>query len=245
LQSTPSIPLLLFTMPDIIDTKLLNMEACMNNVWIVAPVRDNSIDISSFINDLTGGFIVPETYEKENFNNQTMQIEAEIVSHPHFGKTVQDFTDKIVLVNSAENYTEYDGVTHVEDFGDINIARWINTGINTAIVNGATKVVVLSNPCSFDVSALIDGLAEAENKEVVNIGDGVMFILDGSSEFRLDEQFKIWFWADDFYRRVADVCGGARPEFINLTELIPYIVESQEDIAITKEDEIKYNAKWS
>jgi hypothetical protein len=217
----------------------------MNNVWIVVPVRDNSVDISGFINSLSGNFVVPETYEKQNFNNETMQVETEIVSHPHFGKTVQNFTDKIVLVNTVTGYTQYSGVVHVEDFGDTNIARWMNTGINTAVANGADKIVVLSNPCSFDISALIDGLEEVESKEVVNMGDGVMFILDGSSDFRLDEQFKIWFWADDFYRRVADVCGGARPGFMNLTELIPFNVESQEDIAVTNEDQTKYNAKWS
>lgn len=216
----------------------------MNNVWIIAPVRDNSIDISGFIHVLTGGFTVPETYEKQKFNFQNNESKTETVLHPNFGKTVQDFTNKIVLVNTVDDYTKYDNVTHVEDFGDINIARWMNAGINTAVANGADKIVVLSNPCSFDVSALIEGLEEAESKEVVNMGDGVMFILDGSSEFRLDEQFKVWFWADDFFRRVVNVCGEARPDFMNLTEIIPYNVELEEDIALTKEDEAKYNAKW-
>lgn len=217
----------------------------MNNVWIVAPVRDNSVDLSDFVNNLTGGFVIPENYEKQTYNFETQEMETELVPHPHFGKTSPNFSGKIVFVNTSAGYATYDGVTNIEDFGDINIARWMNTGINHAVANGASKVVVLSNPCSFDPSALFDALEEAETKEVVNINDGVMFILDSASTLRLDDQFKIWFWADDFYRTAEEVVGISRPDFLKISELIPFIVESEEHIAITKEDEAKYNAKWS
>lgn len=217
----------------------------MNNVWIVVPIKDNSIDISDFINNLSGGFVIPENYEKQTFNNETMEMETELVAHPHFGKTVPNFSGRIVLVNTAEEYTEYDGVVHLEDFGDVNIARWMNTGIEHAVQNGASHVVVLSGPSSFDPSALFDALDEAETKEVVNMADGAAFVLSGSSDFRLDDQFKIWFWADDFYRRTLAVSGYARPDFMNFSELMPFVVDTPEHQAIVEEDQTKYNAKWS
>ena len=220
-------------------------EVKMNNTWIVAPVRDNSVDLSGFVSKLTGGFTIPETYEKQTFNAETQSFDTENVPHPHFGKTLPDFSGRIVFVNTTAGYAEFDGVTNVEDFGDVNIARWMNAGINHAVANGADKVVVLSNPVNCDLSVLFDADVEADSHEVVNIADGVMFVLSGSSEFRLDEQFKIWFWADDFYRRVAEVCGGARNLYGNLEELIPFIVDTPENEAIVKEDETKYNTKWS
>jgi hypothetical protein len=40
----------------------------MNNVWIVVPVISNDIDLTSYVNRLSGGYTAPETYEKTVFN---------------------------------------------------------------------------------------------------------------------------------------------------------------------------------
>lgn len=216
----------------------------MNNTWIVVPVISNDVDLSSFIDKLSGGYVAPETFEKQSFNIESGVVETENVPHPYAGQTGPDFTDKIVFVNMVDGYAEHSGVVHLESFGEINVPRLMNAGINHAVANGADNVVVLSNPCDFDPFTISEAVADIAGKNIVNIADGAAFVLPGDSSLRLNEDLKVWFWAEDLYRTAGNPVGFCRPEFIAFSELIPLHVTTPELEAITKEDEVKYNAKW-
>lgn len=216
----------------------------MSNTWIVVPVRDNTVDLTTFVNKFAGGYVAPETYTKKEFNSETKTFEDTAVAHPYAGQTGPDFTDKIVFVNMEAGYTNYDKVVHVESFGEVNVPRLMNAGINHAVTNGAENVVVLSNPCDFDPFTISEAVADIAGKNIVNIADGAAFVLPGSSSLRLNEDLRVWFWAEDLYRTAGDPVGFCRPEFIAFSELMPLNVNTPELEAITKEDETKYNAKW-
>lgn len=217
----------------------------MSNTWIVVPVRDNATDLTAFINKLAGGYVAPETFEKNIFNQQNSQMEVENVPHPYAGQTGPDFTDKIILVNMTEGYTQYDNAVNLESFGEINIPRLMNTGIEHAVSNNADNIVVLSNPCDFDPFTISEAVADIAGKNIVNISDGAAFVLPGNTTLRLNEDLRVWFWSEDIYRSAGNPVGFCRPEFIQFSELMPLNVDTPELDAITKEDEIKYNAKWS
>jgi hypothetical protein len=217
----------------------------MDKIWIVAPVKDNSVDISEFISNLTGGFVAPEKYEKtKNFNN-IGDSEVELFDHPHANEIGPDFSGRIILINTEPGYKTFDAAIHLEDFEEHNIARWMNTGIDYAIDSGAEKVVVLSNPGSFDPFVIEDTLKNDSETMLFNFSDGAMFAVSKNLEERLDEQFKIWFWADDFYRRLATQTAYSRTDYFTLEELIPYRVDNKDLEAIVKLDQEKYEAKWS
>lgn len=216
----------------------------MNNTWIVVPVTSNDVDLTSFIDKLCGGYVAPETFEKKSFSQESNTVQTENVPHPYAGQSGPDFTNKIILVNMLDGYTVYDKSINIESFGEINIPRLMNAGINHAVVNGAENVVVLSNPCDFDTFIISEGIADISGKSIINIADGAAFILPGDSPLRLNEDLKVWFWAEDLYRTAEDNIGFCRPEFIAFSELIPLHVTTPDLEAITKEDETKYNAKW-
>jgi len=218
----------------------------MNNTWIVVPVISNSADLTSFVSNLSGGYVASETYEKETFNRETGQIETENVPHPYAGQTAPSFADRIVFINKIPGYTEYDGVTHLEDFEDINIYRYWNTGFEYAVANGADSVILTNGIFDFDPFQLKDGYDKFadSNKQVINISDGAMLLVSASSPLRADEQFQIWFGDNDFYRRAEDVIEWSRPEYGRVDYIVDHINDEvfQEIVA---SDEAKYNAKWN
>lgn len=216
----------------------------MNNVWIVTAITSTDVDLSGFVSDLRGGYVAPDKYTKHVFNKENQKFEETLVDHPKAGQSGPDFSERIVFVNTSEGYVSYEGVVHLEDFAEHNIARWLNSGINYAIDHGAERVVVLSGPSSFDTTALEDIIGQHWGTEVVNISDGAMFIINGTSSARLDEQFKIWFWADDFYRTLGSRFASGRTDFLNFKELTPYIVDTEELYEIVKVDQENYNNKW-
>lgn len=220
----------------------------MNNTWIIVPVTKNDIDLTSFVNKLSGGYVAPATYEKTIFDplKSIEESEVENIDHPYAGQNGPDFTNKIIFVNMVSGYTEYDGVIHLESFGEINIPRLMNTGIDYAQSNGAEHIVVLSNPCDFDPFVIEEAISSNIDKEIINISDGVFFILSGSLSLRLNEDLQVWFWSEDIYRTApVEKIGGCRPEYMFLSELIPLIVNTVDLESITKEDEEKYSTKWS
>lgn len=220
----------------------------VGNTWIVVPVRDNNADIAGIINDLTGGYIVPETYEVVKFNPNTGvdQQEKETVGHPHFGEDAPDFTNKIILVHTKPGYHEIAGTVQLEDFDDLNIYRIWNTGIEYAFNNGADSIVLLNAVHSFDPFIISDAynILTSENKEVINMGDGAMLMISVNSKLRMDDQFRIWYGDNDFYRRAAEVSGYFRANWSNLI-LLDKVEFDEEFNAIVAEDGVKYDAKWS
>jgi hypothetical protein len=219
----------------------------MDNVWVVVPVKNNDLDLTDFVSKLTGGFIAPATYEKVSYEYQDgeMQEIVESLPHPYAGQTSLDLSGKIVFVNTKADYPTFDGITHLEDFEDINLYRYWNTGIDHAVNAGADAMLVLSNPIDFDPFLIGEAVAELEGKEIVNVADGAGFVIAGTSEIRLDEQFQIWFGDNDLYRRAQEVETTYRSAFSNWVELDPWVIDTPELQEIVNSDEAKYSAKWS
>lgn len=218
----------------------------MNNTWIVVPVISNSVDLASFVSNLSGGYVAPETYENEKLNRETMQIEVEHLPHPHAGQTGPNLAGRIIFVNKIPGYTEYDGVTHLEDFGDINIYRYWNTGFEYAVANGADSVILTNGIFDFDPFQLKDGYDKFadSSKQVINMSDGAMLLVSASCSLRADEQFQIWFGDNDLYRRAEGITEWSRPEYGRVNYIVDHIQDEvfQEIVA---SDEAKYNAKWN
>jgi hypothetical protein len=218
----------------------------MNNTWIVVPVISNEEDLSSFVNKFSGGYTAPDTYQSQEFNQETQKTEKIEVPHPYAGQTAPNFSNKIIFVNKVDGYLTYDGVVHLEDFDDISIYRYWNTGIDYAVANGADSVVLLNGVIDFDPFAIKDSYdaLNDQNKELVNISDGAAMIISGTSSLRADDQFQIWFGDNDLYRRAESVLGYSRSEYFTLN----YLIEHNNDETfntIVKSDETKYSAKWN
>ena len=218
----------------------------MNNTWIVVPVISNTADLSAFVEKLSGGYIAPETYEKQIFNQETQQVETVNEPHPYAGQTGPDLSNKIIFVNKVAGYTEYSGVVHLEDFSDINIYRYWNTGFQHAVANGADSVVLLNGVIDIDpfiIKDAYDVLGET-GKEVINMSDGAMLMISSASSLSADEQFQIWFGDNDLYRRAESVLAHSHSPYSKLNYLVEqYAVDGFESIVAS--DEAKYNAKWS
>lgn len=218
----------------------------MNNTWIVVPVISNDVNLDSFVDKITGGYVAPATYEKKFLNRETMQIETENVPHPYAGQTGPDFTNRIIFINKIAGYTEYNGVVHIEDFNDINIYRYWNLGINHAISNGAENILLLNGVIDFDPFAIKDAHNKYMDtgKEVINVSDGAIILLSANSSLRADEQFKIWFGDNDFYRRAENSTEWSRSEFINMSYIFDHVHDETFN-NIVASDEVLYNAKWN
>lgn len=218
----------------------------MNNTWIVVPVILNDTDLSSFVDKLSGEYVAPETYEKKVFNHETKELETENVPHPYAGQTGPNLSGRIIFVNKVAGYTEYDGVVHLEDFNDISIYRYWNTGFEYAVANGADSVILLNGVIDFDPFVIKDAADSfvATGKEVINLSDGAMLLVSAESTLRADEQFQIWFGDNDFYRRAEDVLGQSRSDFSQMNYIFHHNNDEAFDAIVTS-DQTKYNAKWS
>lgn len=218
----------------------------MNNTWIVVPVISNTADLTAFVEKLSGGYVAPETYEKQVFNQETKEFETVNEPHPYAGQTGPDLSNKIIFVNKVAGYTEYDGVVHLEDFADINIYRYWNTGFQHAVANGADSVVLLNGVIDLDPFIIKDAydVLGQTGKEVVNVSDGAILMISSASSLSADEQFKIWFGDNDLYRRAESVLAHSDSSYSKLIYLVEqYAIDGFESIVAS--DEAKYNAKWS
>lgn len=218
----------------------------MNNLWIVVPVISNDVDLTSMVESLSGGHIAPETYNSHKFNPETKEFDLVTEPHPYAGQTGPDLSNKIIFINKTSGYTEYENVVHIEDFDDINIYRYWNSGFEHAVANGADAVVLLNGAIDLDTFIIKDAydLFLSDSKEVVNIADGAAVLVSATSSIRADDQFQIWFGDNDLYRRAEDVTSYLRSNYFNLSYLIdPNSVDSFDSIVAS--DEVKYNAKWS
>ncbi len=218
----------------------------MNNVWIVVPVVSNDVDLTSMVENLSGGYTAPETYNKYKFDVETNQTEIVSEPHPFAGQKGPDFSNKIIFVNKEAGYTEYDGVVHIEDFDDISIYRYWNSGFEYAVQNGAEAVILLNGAMDLDTFALKDAydVFVSDDKEIVNVADGAVLLMSADSSVLPDTQFQIWYGDNDIYRRAAEISSSSRSDYFSLNYLIdPNSVDSFESIVAS--DEAKYNAKWN
>lgn len=206
-------------------------------LWIIAPVRDASRDISAFLASVTGNFVAPETYE---VSGGMVQEEPELLPYPYFGQTPPNFSGRVVLV-APEGYPSYDGTITLHRTGERpNISADWNEGAAYAQESGATHVLFLNGPNSLDPFAVRDALNSIQNG-FVNMADGAAFMFEINAYPQADEQFRIWFADNDLFKRVTD--GGAfRPGWSRINDQIdpePIIHE------IVTEDQERFSAKYA
>ena len=164
-------------------------------------------------------------------------------------ETLSEYRGRIVFVNNDTNYSIFDGVHHIEDFGEINISRWWNTGIDFAKQNGAEYVAVINDDIYFDPSLISEMVLEMEkgNYEVSSaMGNlGVFWIIKTSSEIRADETLRWWCGDGDIFREAKIVGKLLNYKTSKLVHLEHNLQTSESDY-LTKlgnEDLKRYRAK--
>lgn len=115
------------------------------------------------------------------------------------------YKGRIVFVNNYSPYPVFDGVHHIEDFEEINIHRWWNTGIDFAKKNGAKYVAVLNDDLVFDSSLIFDmvvAMKKGDYEVSSAMGNlGVFWIIDSDSDIRADENLRWWCGDGDIFRQ--------------------------------------------
>lgn len=218
----------------------------MQNTWIVVPIISNDYDLSAFVNKLTSSYVCPETYTFLEHNPSTDQLEEKTYPHPYAGQNSENFSNRIIFINHKPGYTQYEGITNIEDFGEFNLYRGLNKGIEYAKSSGADSIVLLNGALDLDTFVINQGykkLVESQ-KKVINVAANAIILISADCELRFDEQFQIWFADSDFYRVAMDL---DEVEFADISFwYIKYLiqqnlVESFDDIV--KLDEEKHNLK--
>jgi hypothetical protein len=134
---------------------------------------------------------------------------------------------KIVFVNNYVEYEKYDGVHHIEDFGDLNISRWWNVGIDYCLNNGASHVFILNDDISFSDSFIDDMMTTLINNNSAICsatgGGGSAFVMDLKYNLRADEELKWWCGDGDIFRQAyesAGFCWHNDPTFLQLESTV-------------------------
>ena len=132
--------------------------------------------------------------------------------------------DRTVIVATAPDAIRPDGCHVVEDFGEINIHRWWNAGLDYAQAHGATHVLVINDDVLLDettVPALLDGMegrAAIGSPGAGGIFEGVLpewrvmngacWLLDLATGLRADERYRWWYGDNDLDWRARTEHGG-------------------------------------
>lgn len=116
---------------------------------------------------------------------------------PNLLNKLSKYKNRIVIINNHIGYTKYEDVHQIEDFQDINIHRWWNTGIDYAEKHGAKYVVVLNDDLDFDEN-FIEELCKFNYEGKYSVSNvqqypGSAWVLDLDSKIRADENLKWWF----------------------------------------------------
>jgi len=132
--------------------------------------------------------------------------------------------DRTVIVATAPDAIRPEGCHVVEDFGEINIHRWWNAGLDYAQAHGATHVLVINDDVLLDettVPALLDGM---EGRAAIGspgaggiyegdlpewrVMNGACWLLDLATGLRADEQYRWWYGDNDLDWRARTEHGG-------------------------------------
>lgn len=132
--------------------------------------------------------------------------------------------DRTVIVVTTPGVAAPEGCHVVEDFGEINIHRWWNAGIDYAAERGATHVLVINDDVVLNpgttVRALLDEMSSAAIASpgaggviqgwdfTSRVMDGSCWLLDLSTGLRPDEGFRWWYGDNDLDRRARRDYGG-------------------------------------
>lgn len=133
--------------------------------------------------------------------------------------------ERVIVVRTAPDAGVPVGVTVIDDFGDLNIHRWWNRGIDRAVQLGATAVAVLNDDISLAEGALqeLERRLDETGAVIATAGPslrvysghrprmrvltGSIWVLRASAPVRPDEGFR-WFYGDDDLDVRARAAGG-------------------------------------
>ena len=164
-------------------------------------------------------------------------------------RSLEQYRGQIVFVNNKHGYTKYDGVHHLEDFGDINIYRWWNTGIHAAKEMGAKYVVVLNDDLKFDNNYvpsiskfLIDGDYAIVDTENSGNGGGAAWAMDLKYNLWLNQGFRWWYGDTEIFDRAKKLGKFAKYSYPNFSHIEPngLMSKSPELLELIKSDEQLY-----
>ena len=132
--------------------------------------------------------------------------------------------DRTVIVATAPDAIRPEGCHVVEDFGEINIHRWWNAGLDYAQAHGATHVLIINDDVLLDettVPALLDGM---EGRAAIGspgaggifegdlpewrVMNGACWLLDLATGLRADERYRWWYGDNDLDWRARTEHGG-------------------------------------
>ena len=132
--------------------------------------------------------------------------------------------DRTVIVAPAPDAIRPEGCHVVEDFGEINIHRWWNAGLDYAQAHGATHVLIINDDVLLDettVPALLDGM---EGRAAIGspgaggifegdlpewrVMNGACWLLDLATGLRADERYRWWYGDNDLDWRARTEHGG-------------------------------------
>jgi len=133
--------------------------------------------------------------------------------------------ERVVIVATAPSITVPSWCHVIADFGEVNIHRWWNAGLDYAAEHGARWACVINDDVLLDettVPALV-AAAERTGAALASIGgdtllrdpspsrrsiEGACWLLDLSSGLRPDESYRWWYGDDDLDWRARRDHGG-------------------------------------
>lgn len=161
----------------------------MNNISIVIPIVDTNIqDFSTLVNELQGNYVSQDIIETKIDENGEEVIEV-IEETPYNSIPCPDYSGKIIFVSHSPVSTP-EGVENVVVDGELNIAKLWNSGINHAIFNGASHIVILNEVSSINPHIFAE-VVEKYSNPVINLSDGGCFIV--TPEVQANESYRWWF----------------------------------------------------
>ena len=145
--------------------------------------------------------------------------------------------EQIVIVRTLPSVPAVPGVWVLDDFGEVNIQRWWNNGIDFAVKMGATKVAVFNDDLTLGPSALTRMAAALDRSGATVCWSGPRmtgwaWMINPAHGVRLDESYRWWFGDDDLASR-------ARSEGKGITTVDAGIVHMTPDVATQASPHLK------
>ena len=159
----------------------------MTKILILNTILEESADYSKLVNDLTGGYVANDLTVDEKGDELETPIE-----HPHKALDAPDFSGHIRFAHFVSGYEALAGVSHVE-LESINTSKAWNSSFAYAKENDYTHLVVLNSVTNLNPHIISIAVQDNGDKDIVNISDGGAFIVNCSSDFNANEEYKIWF----------------------------------------------------
>lgn len=166
--------------------------------------------------------------------------------------------ERTVVVATSPFANGY-GCHELHDFGDVNIHRWWNRGIDYAVERGALYVAVINDDIELAEDALttlvdaMDGATIASpgprrrvtdpSKSVPMTLNGACWVLDASTGLRADEGYRWWYGDNDLDWRARRDHGGVVSVPVGFDHLTPnHLTAEREDLqALASLDLARWN----